>query len=174
MSDVWRSFFNSPVGTLQVISSREGVVAVGFLAQTGLPDERMARWLDAPEGDPLGLRPRLAAWFRGDLTALDWIPLQVQGTDLQRRVWYALRDIGPGQTTTYGALARQLGRPKAARAIGAAVGRNPVALFVPCHRVVGANGDLTGYAWGLSRKRWLLRHEGAVAPEPQLRLFRAG
>jgi AraC family transcriptional regulator of adaptative response/methylated-DNA-[protein]-cysteine methyltransferase len=112
--------------------------------------------------------PRLRAWFdavRDHLLlpqgALE-LPLDVQGTAFQARVWQALRRIPVGMTVAYGELARQLGDPRAVRAVAAACARNPVAVVVPCHRVVGSNGQLTGYRWGLDRKRRLLAAEGAV------------
>ncbi|MGH7212897.1 MAG: methylated-DNA--[protein]-cysteine S-methyltransferase [Acetobacteraceae bacterium] len=102
----------------------------------------------------------LAAYFAGDLTAIEAIPVATGGTDFQRRVWGALRQLRPGTTTSYGGLAASLGRPAASRAVGLANGANPVAIVVPCHRVIGSNGALTGYGGGISRKRWLLEHEG--------------
>jgi methylated-DNA-[protein]-cysteine S-methyltransferase len=90
------------------------------------------------------------------------IPLRIDGTHFQRAVWSALLDIAWGTTTTYAAIARSLGRPRAARAVGAAVGRNPISIVVPCHRVLGADGSLTGYGGGIETKRWLLRHESSI------------
>lgn len=111
---------------------------------------------EAPPSHPCR---RLAAWFAGDLAALDAVAIDVAGTLFQRQVWTALRGLPAGTTSSYGALARRLGRPAAARAVGAANGANPVAVVVPCHRLVGAGGGLTGYAGGLAAKRWLLDHE---------------
>jgi len=114
---------------------------------------------------PKPIRDALAAYFRGDLTALDAIETQSGGTPFQRTVWRALRTIPPGTTTSYGALAKRIGRPSACRAVGLANGANPIGIVVPCHRVVGASGALTGYAGGVARKRWLLDHErNACAP----------
>ena len=90
--------------------------------------------------------------------------MQTNGTEFQRDVWAALRTIPAGQTRTYGELAKQINRPAAVRAVGMTNGANPIGIVVPCHRVIGANGTLTGYAGGLERKRWLLEHEGALAP----------
>lgn len=104
-------------------------------------------------------REQLAAYFAGERQTFD-LALAPTGTDFQRRVWQALRDIGFGQTESYGALARRIGAPKASRAVGLANGRNPISIIVPCHRVIGANGRLTGYGGGIERKRWLLAHEG--------------
>ena len=101
----------------------------------------------------------LTGYFEGDHAALADIPTETAGTAFQRSVWGALRAIPPGETRSYGALAAQLGRPGAARAVGLANGANPIAIVVPCHRVIGADGALTGFGGGLHRKRWLLDHE---------------
>ena len=106
--------------------------------------DSVIRWLDA--------------YFAGKPMPVD-LPLSPAGTDFQRRVWDILLTIPYGETTTYGAIAKQLGAPMSAQAVGQAVGKNPLAIIIPCHRVVGANGQLTGYAWGIERKQWLLRHE---------------
>ena len=108
---------------------------------------------------PSAAHAALAAYFAGDLTALDGIETATGGTPFQQEVWAALRRITPGETTSYGALAAALGRPRAVRAVGAANGANPVSLVAPCHRVIGGGGALTGYAGGLHRKSWLLDHE---------------
>jgi methylated-DNA-[protein]-cysteine S-methyltransferase len=108
------------------------------------------------------VRQAIEAYFEGALAAIAELPAMTAGTAFQREVWAALRQIPMGQTTTYGRLATQLGRPKAVRAVGAANGANPVSVIIPCHRVIGANAALTGYGGGLERKRWLLRHEGAL------------
>jgi methylated-DNA-[protein]-cysteine S-methyltransferase len=112
---------------------------------------------------PDRLRRALDAYFAGALGALEDIECRTGGTAFQRAVWAALRKIRPGETLSYGALAAGLGAPSATRAVGAANGANPVSLVIPCHRVIGADGSLTGYGGGLDRKRWLLRHEGAQA-----------
>ena len=114
--------------------------------------------------DPGGMSTRLRRYFQGDVAAIDDVSVETGGTVLQRRVWAALRAIPAGTTVTYGDLARDVGRPNAARAIGMINGQNPVAIVVPCHRVVGADASPTGYAGGLWRKRWLLHHEGVVGP----------
>jgi methylated-DNA-[protein]-cysteine S-methyltransferase len=112
-----------------------------------------------PRAAPTALAESLAAFFRGELRALDALEVRTGGSAFQRRVWGALREIPSGATTTYGALARAIGRPTAFRAVGLANGANPIAIVVPCHRVIGADGALTGYGGGLERKRWLLEHE---------------
>jgi len=106
-------------------------------------------------------RRALEAYFAGDLSAIDDLPVMTTGTAFQSEVWAALRDIPAGSTTSYGALAARIGRPKAVRAVGLANGANPIGVVVPCHRVIGADASLTGYGGGLDRKRWLLAHEGA-------------
>ena len=106
---------------------------------------------------------RFVDYLDGDLSAIDNIAVRFGGTVFQRQVWQALNTIQSGQTTTYGALASKIGRQNAVRALGAAVGANPVSVIVPCHRVIGQNGKLTGYAGGLERKSWLLNHEGALS-----------
>lgn len=110
--------------------------------------------------NPGGLSDKLTAWFEGELSIIDDLPTATAGTPFQREVWKALRQIPCGQVMHYGQLAALLGRPGAARAVGAANGSNPVSIVVPCHRVIGRNGTLTGYAGGVQRKEWLLRHEG--------------
>ena len=111
---------------------------------------------------PGHIRKPLAAYFDGDLASIDGIECATGGTPFQRAVWKALRDIPAGRTESYGQLAARIGVPKAVRAVGLANGANPIGLVVPCHRVIGANGSLTGYGGGIERKRWLLNHEGAA------------
>jgi methylated-DNA-[protein]-cysteine S-methyltransferase len=108
---------------------------------------------------PSAIALALEGYFAGDLTRIDALPTATAGTTFQRAVWAALRQIPVGETTSYGALAARIGAPKAVRAVGLANGANPVGLIVPCHRVIGASGALTGYGGGLERKRWLLAHE---------------
>ena len=103
---------------------------------------------------------RLAAYFSGELRAIDSLAVATGGTPFQRSVWAALRNIPAGRTMSYGALATQIGRAKAVRAVGLANGSNPIGIVVPCHRVIGADASLTGYGGGIERKRWLLAHEG--------------
>jgi methylated-DNA-[protein]-cysteine S-methyltransferase len=112
---------------------------------------------------PSAARRSLQAYFEGDLDAVTCLPTATNGTEFQRTVWDALRRIPVGQTISYGALAVQIGRPTATRAVGLANGANPIAIVIPCHRVIGANASLTGYGGGLDRKRWLLAHESACS-----------
>jgi methylated-DNA-[protein]-cysteine S-methyltransferase len=109
---------------------------------------------------PAPIRQAISAYFAGELAALDAIPVRSGGTAFQREVWAALRAIPVGATLSYGALAQQIGRPAAVRAVGLANGANPIGIVVPCHRVIGANASMTGYGGGVHRKRWLLAHEG--------------
>lgn len=116
------------------------------------------------EARPTAVAHALQAYFDGDLVALSSLPTATSGTDFQRAVWDALRRIAPGETISYGVLAARIGQPTAMRAVGLANGANPIAIVVPCHRVIGVNGALTGYGGGLKRKRWLLAHERACSP----------
>ena len=116
-----------------------------------------------PAAAPPEIRDPLEAYFAGQIKAIDAIPVDAGGTPFQHQVWTALRRIPAGSTTTYGQLAARIGRPNACRAVGLANGSNPVAIVVPCHRVIGANGTLTGYGGGLARKRWLLDLESGGA-----------
>jgi O-6-methylguanine DNA methyltransferase len=133
-------------------------------------ETRMRRLLARHYGQvELSLRPSpspaskaIGAYLAGDLGALDGLKVATGGTDFQRQVWAALRAIPVGETLSYSGLAQRIGRPKAVRAVGLANGSNPIAVVVPCHRVIGASGHLTGYAGGVERKAWLLRHEGAT------------
>ncbi|HYB12132.1 MAG TPA: methylated-DNA--[protein]-cysteine S-methyltransferase [Myxococcota bacterium] len=109
--------------------------------------------------DPFGHATALTRYFEGETAALDTISVAFSGTPFQTKVWHALRTIAPGTTMSYGALARRIEEPRAVRAVGVANRSNPLAVVVPCHRVIGSDGSLTGYGGGLSRKRWLLEHE---------------
>jgi methylated-DNA-[protein]-cysteine S-methyltransferase len=119
-------------------------------------------------GSPI--RERVEAYFQGEMHALDGMAVEPGGTAFQREVWTALRQIPLGATTCYSELAAAIGRPAAVRAVGMANSRNPIAVVIPCHRVIGRDGSLTGYAAGIERKRWLLRHEGFF-PQAELKLF---
>ena len=158
----------SPVGSLFVVHDGDG-----HLRALDFPDyeERLHRLLRLHYG-AFRLTPSLApratvhaldAFFAGELEAIDTLLVHTGGTEFQRRVWAALRRIPAGTTTSYGQLAGAIGRPDAVRAVGLANGANPIAIVVPCHRVIGADGGLTGYGGGLERKRWLLAHERVCA-----------
>lgn len=164
------SRFPSPVGELAIVHDDRGRLrALDF----GDHEDRLLRLLRRQYGQvtltsgalPAHLSEPLSAYFAGDARALADIEVETGGTPFQRRVWAALRAIPAGETSSYGALARAIGAPGASRAVGLANGANPVAVVVPCHRVIGADGTLTGFGGGLARKQWLLRHEGAVFRE---------
>jgi len=115
------------------------------------------------EENPVGIRTRLDAYFAGERDAFCGLVLEPFGTDFQKSVWKALLDIPYGEAISYGTLAKQVGRPKAHRAAGTANGQNPIAIIIPCHRVIANNGTLAGYAGGVNRKQWLLEFEGKHA-----------
>ena len=155
--------FESPVGNLVLAAANGKLLALEFKdpgrTNLGRLQEQFALHNAC---DPFGFSGALKAYFAGDSSALDNIPVELHGTDFQRKVWLALRDIPCGTTISYAQLAARVGSPKACRAVGITNGRNPIAIVLPCHRVIGSNGTLTGYGGGLPRKEWLLRHEGAI------------
>jgi methylated-DNA-[protein]-cysteine S-methyltransferase len=153
--------YESPMGTMLLAASEKGLAGVWFVGQRHGPDTR--GWYEDAEHPVLRQAvAQLVEYFAGQRTGFD-LPLDLQGgTPFQQSVWDALLRIPRGGTTSYAELARRLGKPQAARAIGAAVGRNPVSIVVPCHRVLGTDGTLTGYAGGLERKTALLQLEGAL------------
>jgi len=159
---------DSPLGPLTLVAQDGALCGLYMTAQRHLPD-------------PAGFGPRdaaacrevvaqLRAYFAGELRAFD-VPVVLTGTDFQRRVWAALTQIPYGQTRTYGQLAAAIGQPTASRAVGLANGRNPVGIVVPCHRVVGSGGSLTGYGGGTDRKRHLLELEGGRQAAGQLSIL---
>ena len=160
----------TPIGTMRIICDN-----LGNLRATDWDDheDRLVRLLKIHYGaaaermrkvkNPHGLSEAMSRYFEGDITAIDTLPTATNGTKFQLEVWKELRRIPPGTTTSYGQLAVRIGRPAAVRAVGLANGSNPVGVVVPCHRVIGANGKLTGYGGGLHRKEWLLRHEAQWA-----------
>jgi len=157
----------TPIGELIVIADRQGRLRTIDWTDH---EARMRRLLDrqygkggyvlTPRRDPGGLTSAMRRYFKGDLAVLDGLPVAAEGTPFQQSVWKALRKIRCGTTLSYGGLARRIGRPTAVRAVGLANGQNPISIVVPCHRVIGSDGSLTGYGGGLSRKQWLLAHEG--------------
>ena len=154
----------SPIGPLTLAMRGERLCLLHFGADRTAAETMLRRWYrDAPVAEPSGTMPiagLLASYFGGDTAVLDGIEVELNGTPFQQRVWQALREVRAGQTASYGEIARRIGAPDAVRAVGAANGANPVAIVVPCHRIIGSSGSLTGYGGGLERKRWLLRHEG--------------
>jgi methylated-DNA-[protein]-cysteine S-methyltransferase len=151
-----RTVVDSPVGPLGLVASDEGLRAVLF-GSHGIRAERRSPILAEAAA-------QLDAYFEGGLATFD-LPLELHGTEFQRRCWLALASIPYGQTVSYGEQARRLGLgSEAARAVGAANGQNPLPIVLPCHRVIGADGSLTGFGGGLETKRFLLEHEGALLP----------
>lgn len=163
----------TPIGELVIVSDETARVrAIDWQDH----EDRMLRkltihygaggWTLTRAGDPFGHTAVLAAYMDGDLAALDSLAVSTGGTTFQKQVWCALREIPSGTTTSYGELAKRIGRPSAVRAVGLANGANPIGIVVPCHRVIGADGSLTGYAGGLQRKRWLIAHEARHTIRP--------
>lgn len=175
---------DTPIGRLLIVSDGEGNLRALDWADYEQRMERLLRLHYGQEGyrlepvrNPHGLTTALDRYFAGELEAIDNLPVKTGGTPFQRKVWQALRNIGCGSTVSYGQLAGQIGRPTAVRAVGLANGSNPVGIVVPCHRVVGSDGSLTGYGGGIARKQWLLQHEQKNAlmhghrPAMRTRLF---
>jgi methylated-DNA-[protein]-cysteine S-methyltransferase len=169
------SDLESPLGTMLLATDEQRRVRALEFAERR---SRLRRNLREQYGEsqliegpaPTAVANALQRYFAGALEALDSIEVATAGTELQERAWAALRRIPAGQTTTYGELGKSVGINdwRAAVDTGAAVGANPIAVIVPCHRVLGVNGDLKGYAWGLHRKRWLLEHEAAIEARPAM------
>lgn len=153
--------YASPLGPMVIAATARGVAGIWFEGQKHMPDH--SAW-PVQEDHPVLVQAiaQLDAYFKGERDTFD-LPLDLQGgTAFQQSVWQALLAIPRGGTTSYGQLGARIGRPAAMRAVGAAVGRNPLSVVVPCHRVIGSNGSLTGYAGGIERKTALLRLEGAI------------
>ncbi len=171
--ELYHDVFATPLGDILLVHDETDILrALDFTDY----EDRLHRLLRLHYGAitpaarvaPASTTERLRAYFAGDFAALDRIALATNGTPFQRAVWAALRDIPSGHTISYGMLAERIGHPAAVRAVGAANGANPIGIVVPCHRVIGASGKLTGYAGGLARKAWLLEHEGFIADQARL------
>jgi len=157
---------STPIGAMRVAADKDGHLRVAFFVEGEADILRYLRrhygehgFLIKPAANPHGITEAIGRYFAGELSAIDEIPVEAVGTEFQQEVWRALRTIPCGSTTSYGKLAQQIGRPEVVRAVGLADGANPIAVVVPCHRVIGTNGSLTGYGGGIDRKRWLLQHE---------------
>jgi methylated-DNA-[protein]-cysteine S-methyltransferase len=155
----------TPLGRVLVVSTDTELVGLYFDAHEHTPEVHEAKAVDS--APLIAITAQLGEYFRGERTAFD-VPLRLDGTPFQRAVWSALLEIPYGTTSTYAQIAGQLGNPRATRAVGAANARNPISIVVPCHRLVGSGGGLTGYGWGLDRKRRLLELEGAIEPAVSL------
>ena len=157
----------TPIGEALLVTDEDGVLRAFDWSDH---EDRLRRLMRRYYGDvplmpgsaPPATRRAVQAYFAGQRDALDGLAWRTAGTDFQRRVWRALAEIPVGVTVSYRDLAARIGKPTAVRAVGLANGANPIGVVVPCHRVIGADGSLTGYGGGLDRKRWLLNHEGAV------------
>jgi len=160
MTVMFYTYMDSPVGRLLLAGDDEALHYVSFSSETR-PVTPRPGWQqsDTPFTEA---RRQLDAYFAGELRAFD-LPVHLTGTAFQKRVWQLLRNIPFGQTRSYGDLARGLGTPGASRAVGAANGANPLPIILPCHRVIGANGSLTGFGGGLPIKRYLLAHEAELS-----------
>ncbi len=145
-------YFESPLGWLRLHANDIGLMGVRFVEEQGQANPNLITQTT---------QSQLQEYFAGDRTSFD-LPLAPKGTEFQVEVWRALLDVAAGDTASYADIAKTINRPKAVRAVGAANGQNPIGIIVPCHRIIGSNGKLTGYAFGLDRKAWLLRHEGAL------------
>ena len=159
----------TPVGEMLIVADGEGRLRAldwtDHEARMRLLLDRSCgkgRYRISPARDPGGLTTAMHSYFKGDIAVIDTLPVETNGTPFQSSVWRALRGIRRGTTITYAELATRIGKPQAIRAAGLANGRNPIGIVVPCHRVIGSNGMLTGYGGGLPRKKWLLEHEGAL------------
>jgi len=160
---------SSPLGGITLVSAAEGLRGLYFEGQRHWPRDAQA-WIREDDGSRFDeALHALARYFMGKSHRFDLPLAPLTGTAFQQDVWQALRQIPTGQTWTYGQLAAHLGKPDAVRAVGAAVGRNPLSVIIPCHRVIGRDGSLTGYAGGLERKRWLLAHEGQWSADAPVR-----
>jgi O-6-methylguanine DNA methyltransferase len=178
-----RAIIKTPLDDMLALSSDAGLCALEFTgSRRRLPrlEARLRRWfpphavVDEDTAVIRKARAWLRAYFGGESADIGGIPLDMRGAPFERRVWEALRAIPPGETTSYGAIAKAVGSPDAARAVGAANGANPIAIIVPCHRVIGASGSLTGYGGGLDKKTWLLDHEKRWSATPTLKFDREG
>ena len=175
---LWRAILPTPLGDMVAMSSNEGLCALEFIGPDRLDrvdesvtrsltrlERRLARWFpphDVRNGRTAVIERAhdwLQRYFEGAGTDIGDLPLDMRGAAFERRVWKALLAIPPGETTSYGTIAKALGSAGASRAVGLANGANPIAIIVPCHRVIGSSGSLTGYGGGLRRKKWLIDHE---------------
>lgn len=153
-SGVHREKIDSPIGPIQIEADPSRLISVLFETQ----DPKFHQWPENPNEITRRVAAEIGEYFAGRRTRFT-TPLKLSGTEFQKQAWSALLEIPYGKTSTYGRQAAAIGRPKSVRAIGAANGKNRIGIIVPCHRVIGANGTLTGYGGGIERKRWLLEHE---------------
>lgn len=151
----------TPLGEAQLVADEAGRICLFGWYES---DRWQSRFVDLrPSRNPFDYSSAMDKYFAGDVFVIDGLPVLCSGTEFQVKVWHALRAIPAGETESYGALAKRIGEAKAVRAVGLANGANPIGLIVPCHRVIGSDGSLTGYGGGLPRKKWLLAHEAKYA-----------
>jgi len=159
-------YYDTALGGVITVFDRGLLCALDFAEYEArmhrLLKKRYGAYRLVKQPDPFGFRAVIDRYLGGDPAAFESVRVSVRGTEFQEQTWRALRRIPPGATVSYGELSRKIGRPKAVRALGHANSQNPIALVIPCHRVIGKDGSFTGYAGGLARKEWLLRHEGAI------------
>jgi methylated-DNA-[protein]-cysteine S-methyltransferase len=166
---IYYKWMDSPLGSLLLTSDGRSLDGLYLAEQKYFPSQTEA-WQEAPQLELFRqTQAQLEEYFAHQRQHFD-LPLAPQGTEFQQRVWQILRKIPFGETISYGTLAQRVGQPNAARAVGAANGRNPISIIVPCHRVIAGNGKLTGYAGGIDRKQWLLKHERFSLTDEQLSL----
>jgi methylated-DNA-[protein]-cysteine S-methyltransferase len=159
------TYVESQIGRLLLTS--DGTALTGLYMEPSRKAQSTDGWIEDVAVPPLSAAVRqLTEYFAGTRREFD-LPLRLRGTAFQQRVWRELTEIPYGETCSYGELARRIDKPNASRAVGLANGSNPISILVPCHRVIGADGSLTGYGGGLDRKRWLLAHEGLHPSQPE-------
>jgi len=158
MADIFYSYYQSPIGKLLMLAENDMLTNLDLELEQTAPNPK---WIEN-NALPLFIQVKQALdrYFNGEKETFSTIPLAPKGTDFQQRIWQALRQIAYGQTASYSGLAELINNPKAVRAVGGAVGSNPISIIIPCHRVLGAAGQMTGYAAGIDKKMWLLEHEG--------------
>jgi methylated-DNA-[protein]-cysteine S-methyltransferase len=169
----------TPIGEALIVTDESGYLRALDWADCAASMRRLLRLhygsvVPEPRAAPRIVKRLLQSYFEGELGCLGAIEWHTAGTPFQRAVWTALTTIAPGETLSYGALAAKLGCPKSVRAVGTASGANPISVVIPCHRVIGADGSLTGYGGGIERKRWLLNHESAAFRDSVVIAAKAG
>jgi methylated-DNA-[protein]-cysteine S-methyltransferase len=148
---MYKTYYNSPIGTIEIVSDEDSIVKLDFVEEAGKNDGNIPEVLKKAVS-------QLDEYFKGKRKSFD-LKLGVKGTEFQQSVWQQLRKVPFGNTATYGEIAKAIGNEKASRAVGGANNKNKIAIIIPCHRIVGSNGKMVGYAGGLWRKEWLLQHE---------------
>jgi methylated-DNA-[protein]-cysteine S-methyltransferase len=149
---IYMAYYQSPIGAVEIVGTQDKIVALNFVDKARSTDKEL----------PLTLKEcvrQIDEYFNAKCKAFS-VELSIQGTDFQNTVWRQLLNVPYGKTVSYGDIAAAIGKPTACRAVGAANGKNPISIIVPCHRIIGSNGSLTGYGGGMWRKEWLLKHEG--------------